>query len=116
MALAPTNCSTITLSPEQGGAAESGLCGPVPAASIAVPRLVRARTLLAAADLELLERLARTAAGSSGGSSGGASPLLVFARGDEKHVASLDGLVPSDAVVERLADGQVNTLAKVVGG
>ena len=115
MALAPTNCSTITLSPEQGGAAESGLCGPVPAASIAVPRLVRARTLLAAADLELLERLARTAAGSSG-SNGGASPLLVFARGDEKHVASLDGLVPSDAVVERLADGQVNTLAKVVGG
>ena len=113
MALAPTNCSTITLSPEQGGAAESGLCGPVPAASITVPRLVRARTLLAAADLELLERLARTAAGSSGG---GASPLLVFARGDEKHVASLDGLVPSDAVVERLADGHVNTLAKVVGG
>ena len=114
MALAPTNCSTITLSPEQGGAAESGLCGPVPAASITVPRLVRARTLLDAADIERLERSA--AGGGSSSVSSGASPLLVFARGDEKHVASLDGLVPSDAVVERLADGQVNTLAKVVGG
>ena len=116
LALAPTNCSTITLSPEQGGAAESGLCGPVPAAAttITVPRLVRARTLLDAADIERLERSA--AGGGSTSVSSGASPLLVFARGDEKHVASLDGLVPSDAVVERLADGQVNTLAKVVGG
>ena len=116
LALAPTNCSTITLSPEQGGAAESGLCRPVPAATVTVPRLVKARTLLVAADIERLERLARTTAAAAGDGSGSASPLLVFARGDEKHVASLDGLVPSDAVVERLADGQVNTLAKVVGG
>ena len=107
MAHAPTNCTTV-LTPASGGAGEQGLCGPAP--TIAVPRLVKARTLLSAEDLECVERLARTSGGS------GASQLLVFSRGEEKHVAALDGSVPSDAVAERLADGQVHVLAKVVGG
>ena len=111
MAHAPTNCSTISLSPEQGEAAAV----PAAATAIAVPRLVRARTLLDAADIERVERLARADGGSSAGGPS-ASPLLVFSRAGEKLVASLDGSIPSDAVVERLADGQVHTLAKVVGG
>ena len=115
MALAPTNCTTI-LTPATGGAGEQGPCRPAPAA-VAIPRLVRARTLLAAADIEQLGRLARAAGDASTASgSAGASRLLVFSRGDEKIVASIDGLVPSDAVAERLADGQVHSLAKVVGG
>ena len=114
MALAPTNCTTI-LTPDKGGAGEQGLCRPAPA--VAVPRLVRARTLLAAADIEQLGRLARAAGDAAAAANGdGSNRLLVFARGDEKIVASLDGLVPSDAVAERLADGQVHSLAKVVGG
>ena len=113
MALAPTNLTTVSLAPAQGAAAEAGPCRPDSAAAIAVPRLVRARTLLDAADIERLER---RSAGAGAGADGEASPLLVFARGNEKHVAQLDGLVPADAVAERLADGQVSTLAKVVGG
>ena len=105
MAHAPTNCSTISLSPERGEAAAASAAA---ATAIAVPRLVRARTLLDAADIERLER--RSAGGDD------ASPLLVFSSRNEKHVAQLDGLVPADAVAERLADGQVSTLAKVVGG
>ena len=111
MAHAPTNCTTVSLAPEQGVAVESGPCRPGASAALlaaAVPRLVKARTLLDAADIERLER--RASADRA------ASHLLVFSRGDEKHVASLDGMVPSDAVAERLADGQVNALAKVVGG
>lgn len=104
MAHAPTNCSTISLSPERGEAAAASAAA---ATAIAVPRLVRARTLLDAADIERLER---RSAGDD------ASPLLVFSSRNEKHVAQLDGLVPADAVAERLADGQVSTLAKVVGG
>ena len=111
MALAPTNLTTVSLAPEQGAAAETGPCRPDSAATIAVPRLVRARTLLDAADIERLER---RSAGAGAGDD--ASPLLVFSSRNEKHVAQLDGLVPADAVAERLADGQVSTLAKVVGG
>lgn len=112
MAHAPTNLTTVSLSPEQGEAAAASAAA---ATAIAVPRLVRARTLLDAADIERVERLARADGGSAAAGSP-ASPLLVFSRMGEKLVASLDGSIPSDAVVERLADGQVHTLAKVVGG
>ena len=108
MPFAATNCTTI-LTPRAGGAAGSGQCGQAPAVTDA-PRLVKARTLLSADDLARVERLAR----ESG--AGGSSPLLVFSRGAEKYVASVDGTVPSCAVAERLADGQVAVLAKVVGG
>ena len=110
MPFAATNCTT-TLAPPVGGAG-SGQCGQARAAIDAAPRLVKARSLLSAKDLARIERLARES-GSAGGTS---SPLLVFSRGEEKYVASLDGSVPSNAVVERLADGQATVLAKVVGG
>lgn len=114
MAHAPTNLTTVSLSPEQGEAAAASAAA---ATAIAVPRLVRARTLLDAADIERVERLARADGGPAAAAAGSpASPLLVFSRMGEKLVASLDGSIPSDAVVERLADGQVHTLAKVVGG
>lgn len=113
MAHAPTNLTTVSLSPEQGEAAAASAAA---ATAIAVPRLVRARTLLDAADIERVERLARADGGPAAAAGSPASPLLVFSRMGEKLVASLDGSIPSDAVVERLADGQVHTLAKVVGG
>ena len=108
MPFAATNCSTI-LTPRAGGAG-SGQLGQARTA-IDAPRLVKARTLLSAEDLARIEGLSRER-----GSGGGSSPLLVFSRGAEKYVASVDGSVPSNAVAERLADGQVAVLAKVVGG
>ena len=114
MGIAPTtNCTSSILTPVTGGVENgAGLCRPSVAAA---PRLVKARSLLSAEDIERVERLARTSGGSNG-SAAAASQLLVFSRGAEKHVAALDGSVPSDAVAERLADGQVHVLAKVVGG
>ena len=111
MPFAATNCTT-TLAPPVGEAG-SGQCGQARAAIDAAPRLVKARSLLSAKDLARIERLARESGSAAGGAS---SPLLVFSRGEEKYVASLDGSVPSNAVVERLADGQATVLAKVVGG
>ena len=107
MPFAATNSTTI-LTPRAGGAG-SGQCGQAPTV-VDAPRLVKARTLLSAEDLARIEGLARERG------SGGSSPLLVFSRGGEKYVASVDGSVPSNAVAERLADGQVAVLAKVVGG
>ena len=99
--------SSILVTPEQGGA-EAVPTGPAASlAAPAAPRLVKARTLLSAEDVAHIEARGRSSSGS---------PLCVFSAGAEKYVSSLDGLVPSNAVAERLADGQVHALAKVVGG
>ena len=102
--------SSILVTPEQGGA-EAVRTGQAAPQAPAAPRLVKARTLLSAEDVAHIEARGRSSSGS-----GGASPLCVFSAGAEKYVSSLDGLVPSNAVAERLADGQVHALAKVVGG
>ena len=85
-----------------------------PLGSAAAPRLVRARTLLDCADLAQVER--KNAEGGRTGGPGGPECMVVFSNGDGKHAAALDGLVPANAVAERLADGTVYTVPTVVGG
>ena len=93
--------------------------------TIAVPRLVRACTLLSDRDNQRLEWVEKGVyrAWREGGNSVAVNPLsspkailVRFVRGDERILAETAGLVPSDAEVERDSHGDARLVFVAVEG